>query len=247
MRPRAGLVPRKYRTGPSSGDNSTESRRDLPAPEAQPTTWSLQPQAFPISTASGSLAPQVQAASDSNDRFAGSIHPLIEREARPQFLIGRYELGVFAAMKAVEVRVRRLGGLANQAVGVDLMNKAFGPTGRLTDRSPTKGKREGMRALFHLASTVPHVRQAFIQRLGRRSGATLGGHSVLFPLPAHRNNVSSFGWQPRGRPRGNLQAIGHGAGLGVRRHRHLAAARADDNGGEAWIESRAPGRRSGPV
>jgi hypothetical protein len=37
----------------------------------------------------------------------GSLHLLIENEAQPQFLIGKYELGVFAALKAVEVRVRK--------------------------------------------------------------------------------------------------------------------------------------------
>jgi hypothetical protein len=35
-------------------------------------------------------------------RLQGAIHPFIEAEVRPQFLIGRYELAVFAAMKAVE-------------------------------------------------------------------------------------------------------------------------------------------------
>jgi hypothetical protein len=40
----------------------------------------------------------------------GSLHLAIENEARPQFLIGKFELGVFAALKAVEVRVRKLGG-----------------------------------------------------------------------------------------------------------------------------------------
>lgn len=50
---------------------------------------------------------------------------MIEKKARTQFLIGEYEQGVFVSMKAVEVRVRRLGGFDNDLVGVDLMNKAF--------------------------------------------------------------------------------------------------------------------------
>ena len=83
-----------------------------------------------------------------SERLQGGIHPAIEREARPQFLIGKYELGVFAAMKAVEVRVRQLGGFPDHLIGVDLMNRAFGPKGTLTDPSMAKGEQEGTRALF---------------------------------------------------------------------------------------------------
>lgn len=88
------------------------------------------------------------------ERLQGGIHPRIEREARPQFLIGKYELGVFASMKAVEVRVRELGGFPEDVIGVDLMNQAFGPSGRLTDLSVAKGERDGTRALFAGAYAV---------------------------------------------------------------------------------------------
>ena len=60
-----------------------------------------------------------------SERLQGGVHRLIEEEARPQFLIGKYDLGVFASMKAVEIRVRRLAGLPDDVAGVDLMNKAF--------------------------------------------------------------------------------------------------------------------------
>jgi uncharacterized protein (TIGR02391 family) len=83
-----------------------------------------------------------------SERLQGGIHPRIEREARPQFLIGKYELGVFASMKAVEVRVRQLGGFPDHLVGVDLMNQAFGPKGKLTDPSVGKSEQEGTRAFF---------------------------------------------------------------------------------------------------
>jgi uncharacterized protein (TIGR02391 family) len=76
------------------------------------------------------------------------LHPLIESEARDQFLIGKPEQGVFASMRAVEIRVRRLAGLGDDAFGTDLMNKAFGPGGPLTDQSAVKGEQEGTRALF---------------------------------------------------------------------------------------------------
>jgi len=83
-----------------------------------------------------------------SERLQGGIHPLIEAEARPQFLIGKYELGVLAAMKAVEVRVRQLAGLDDEAIGVDLMNRSFGPTGALADQSVSGGERDGTRMLF---------------------------------------------------------------------------------------------------
>jgi uncharacterized protein (TIGR02391 family) len=76
------------------------------------------------------------------------LHPLIEKRARPQFLLGEYEQGVFASMKAIEVRVRKLGGFGDEIIGVDLMNRAFGPNGPLTDPKAQKGEQEGTRSLF---------------------------------------------------------------------------------------------------
>ncbi|WP_238005270.1 TIGR02391 family protein [Dactylosporangium sp. AC04546] len=95
-----------------------------------------------------------------NERLQGGIHQAIEEQVRPQFLIGQYELGVFAAMRAVEVRVRELGGFGDETVGVDLMNKAFGPTGPLTDRGAVKGEQDGTRALFAGAYAVLRNPQA---------------------------------------------------------------------------------------
>lgn len=83
-----------------------------------------------------------------SEKLQGGLHPGIEAKARPQFLIGEYEQGVFASMKAVEVRVRKLGGFGNEVTGVDLMNRAFGPGGLLTDETSVKGEQEGTRALF---------------------------------------------------------------------------------------------------
>jgi hypothetical protein len=61
-------------------------------------------------------------------RLQEGLHPLIASRSRRQFLLGEYEQAVFVAMKAIEVRVRDLGGFADDLVGVDLMNQAFGPT-----------------------------------------------------------------------------------------------------------------------
>jgi uncharacterized protein (TIGR02391 family) len=66
----------------------------------------------------------------------------------------KYELGVFAAMRAVEIRVRTLGGFGEDDYGVDLMNHAFGPGGSLRDAGASKGEQDGMRALFAGAYAV---------------------------------------------------------------------------------------------
>ena len=85
---------------------------------------------------------------------ASRLHPVIEAEARPQFLIGKPEQGVFASLRAVEIRVRRLAGLGEDVTGVDLMNRAFGPNGFLTDISAVKGEQEGTRMLLAGAYAV---------------------------------------------------------------------------------------------
>ncbi len=87
-------------------------------------------------------------------RLQEGLHPRIEAVGRRQFLLGEYEQAIFVAMKGVEVRVRELAGLSEDAIGVDLMNKAFGPTGPLTDPSAVKGERDGTRALFAGAYAV---------------------------------------------------------------------------------------------
>lgn len=88
------------------------------------------------------------------ERLQRGLHPTIEQEARPQFLIGKYELGVFAAMKAVEIRVREFGAFPSGLIGRDLMKRAFGPTGPLTDTAAPSGEQDGLRALFEGAYAV---------------------------------------------------------------------------------------------
>jgi hypothetical protein len=75
-------------------------------------------------------------------------HPLVDSVARPQFAIKQPDQAVFASFREVEIRVRKLGQFPADAIGVDLMNKAFGPTGPLTDPASPKGEQDGTRALF---------------------------------------------------------------------------------------------------
>jgi len=88
------------------------------------------------------------------ERLQGGLHPTIEQKARPQFLIGEYEQAVFASMKAIEVRIRKLGGFRNEDTGVPLVNRAFGNNGPLVDPNSTSGEQEGTRALFAGAYAV---------------------------------------------------------------------------------------------
>jgi uncharacterized protein (TIGR02391 family) len=79
---------------------------------------------------------------------ATRLHPLIEAEARNQFHNGKPELGLFASMRAVEVRVRKLAGFGDDMIGVDLMNRAFGQGGPLTDPAAAKGEQDATRFMF---------------------------------------------------------------------------------------------------
>lgn len=88
-------------------------------------------------------------------RMEGDVHLLVQEKARPQFLLGEYEQAVFVALKAVEVRVRKLGNFTDADIGVDLMNRAFNSkSGSLTDPSAVPGEQEGTRALFAGAYAV---------------------------------------------------------------------------------------------
>lgn len=79
---------------------------------------------------------------------ATRLHALIEAEARDQFLNNKPELGVFASMRAIEVRVRKLAGYGDEMIGVALMNKAFGKDGPLTDPAAPPGEQDATRSMF---------------------------------------------------------------------------------------------------
>jgi uncharacterized protein (TIGR02391 family) len=81
-------------------------------------------------------------------RLSLDLHRSLEAKVRPQFLMGDYEMAAFAAMKAVEVRVREMGRFSNSDLGVSLMKKAFGDGGPLEDRSLDGGERSARRELF---------------------------------------------------------------------------------------------------
>jgi len=66
----------------------------------------------------------------------------------PSFRRGEYDVAVFAAMRLVEVSVREAARLGNDHVGTKLMERAFGPTGRLRDPLLDGGEAEARQKLF---------------------------------------------------------------------------------------------------
>lgn len=63
--------------------------------------------------------------------FPDALDPVIMASAKPLFVRGQYDLAVFASFKEVEVRLRAKDASLAQWSGVDLINRAFGPNGRL--------------------------------------------------------------------------------------------------------------------
>ena len=82
-------------------------------------------------------------------RIDVALHSLLQRRIRRQFLLGEYELAVFAAMREVEIRVRDLAGYGPELLGVDLMRKAFHPdNGPLRDPEQVSGERQATSDLY---------------------------------------------------------------------------------------------------
>ena len=76
------------------------------------------------------------------------LHPTIAQKVRARFLSGDYGDAVFQAFKQVEVAVRKAGGYADTELGVDLMRKAFGDKGPLTDLKQPPAEQAARAHLF---------------------------------------------------------------------------------------------------
>ena len=76
------------------------------------------------------------------------LHPRIAQKVWAMFLRGDYDTAVFQAFKEVEVRVREAARCADTDLGVDLMRKAFGVGGLLTDAAAPKGEQQALAHLF---------------------------------------------------------------------------------------------------
>jgi len=75
------------------------------------------------------------------------LDPHLQRAVLPTFRRGQYDLGVVAAMREVEDRVRHASRVAGKS-GVDLMRAAFGTGGPLDDPTLAGGERKARADLF---------------------------------------------------------------------------------------------------
>ena len=85
-----------------------------------------------------------------HQRLAVDLHPSLEAKVRRQYLMGEWELAAFAAMKLIEVRVRRLAQESNSMLGAKLMTAAFSPSvpGPLFDPTMDGGEAVARMNLF---------------------------------------------------------------------------------------------------
>ena len=79
----------------------------------------------------------------------GVLEPVLAGKVRAPYLRGDYDVAVLQAFKAVEVRVRKLSGLPDELVSVNLMRAAFDPKkGPLADQEQLAAEREATAHLF---------------------------------------------------------------------------------------------------
>jgi uncharacterized protein (TIGR02391 family) len=72
----------------------------------------------------------------------------LRRTVEPLMAAGTYDDAVLAAMRLVEDRVRFAAGYPTTDLGVDLMRKAFGTSGKLRDKKINPGEQNGRMDLF---------------------------------------------------------------------------------------------------
>lgn len=84
------------------------------------------------------------------ERLGMNLHPRLADRIEQQYLLGEFELAVFAAMKEVEVRVRELCAAPAGLVGTKLMQHAFSVDrpGELTDVSAERSEQLAAMYLF---------------------------------------------------------------------------------------------------
>lgn len=116
-----------------------------PSVRETPSTWQRVTREGQEAAVAANALPSLWAAR----RLAGDLHPMLEEKVRPIFNLGDYETACFAAMKAVEVEVRRASSLGGSVLGVDLMRQAFRPDGGpLADPAAHAGERVSTMELF---------------------------------------------------------------------------------------------------
>lgn len=84
------------------------------------------------------------------ERLGMSLHPRLAQRVQRQFLLGEFELAVFAAMKDAEVLVRQLSKASDSLLGTKLIQHAFAPSGPgpLADSEADPGEQVAAMELF---------------------------------------------------------------------------------------------------
>lgn len=117
------------------------------------------------------------------DRALLELHPQME-SVRPQLLLGEYDIAVFVGMRSVEDRIRRLAGLESSDVGVKLVTKAFGKTGRLRFPDDEEGEADGVTFLF--MGAMGAFKNPTSHRVLAFDDAMLASEASLFANLLHR-------------------------------------------------------------
>jgi uncharacterized protein (TIGR02391 family) len=84
------------------------------------------------------------------ERLGVALHHRIAQQVEEQFLLGQYDLAVFAALREVEIRVRELSAAPESLLGVKLMQHAFSVSdeGPLLDPAADSGEQQAAMNLF---------------------------------------------------------------------------------------------------
>jgi uncharacterized protein (TIGR02391 family) len=94
------------------------------------------------------------------ERLGVALHQRIAQQIEEQFLLGQYDLAVFAALREVEIRVRELAAAPESLLGVKLMQQAFSVNapGPLLDTAADPGEQEAAMNLFKARLDCPRIR-----------------------------------------------------------------------------------------
>lgn len=114
------------------------------------------------------------------ERLDVDLHPSLELLARPQFLMGSYEMAVLEAFKAVEVRLRQLSASPAGLTAVRMAQRAFGKNGPLRDTDPSVPDAEkdgGHSLVFRSVRGSPESAESPVCQLRLCCGSLGGGHA----------------------------------------------------------------------
>jgi uncharacterized protein (TIGR02391 family) len=111
-------------------------------------------------------------------RIAVDLHPLIRESVRAQFLLGEYQAAVMIAMRTVEERVRELAGASDADYGASLMQKSFGPGGKLRDSKMVKSEADS--EMFVFRGAIGYFKNPVSHRQVHYEDATEASETVLF-------------------------------------------------------------------